>query len=232
MANYKKKNKEQNKIDCQELMKIEASYIKELETDPELSLEVDPLGKYNLNPVQKDFISYYVQFKSVAGAAELCNIDMGVAKTFFMDYVVQQEIRRINRALYHKRFAHKLLDLNDIGGYLSSLITDENVPLGEQLKPREKLMVVNMLIDLYKLKSDGFKDPSKISSLDISSQLKNLSLDTIRQLLSQSNKKEDNKTLINDPNLLPEEKEYLNSLPTEDLLQIIDSNNKGGDANE
>lgn len=222
----KKKVDKETKIDCKELQIIQENYIAEVETNPEFSLEVDPLGKYNFNQVQKDFIKYYIQFKSVASAAELCGIDIDTAKTYFLNYTTQQEIRRINRALYHKQFEHKILDLNDIGGYLSSLITDENVPIGDQLKTKDKLQVANMLIDLIKLKKESFEDPNKLKNLDVAGQLKNLSLITIQQLLVQSNKQEKKEPIIVDNNLSAEEKEYLNSLPTETLLELLNDENK------
>lgn len=222
----KKKVDKEIKIDCKELQTMQENYVMEVETNPEFSLDVDPLGKYNLSQVQKDFIKYYIQFKSVATAAELCGIDIDTAKTYFLNYITQQEIRRINRALYHRQFEHKMLDLDDIGGYLSSLITDENVPIGDQLKTKDKLQVANMLIDLIKLKKESFEDPAKLKNIDVASQLKNLSLITIQQLLVQSNKQEKKEPIILDNNLSAEEKEYLNSLPTESLLELLNDENE------
>ena len=222
----KKKIDKEIKIDSKELQTMQENYVMEVETNPEFSLDVDPLGKYNLSQAQKDFIKYYIQFKSVATAAELCGIDIDTAKTYFLNYITQQEIRRINRALYHRQFEHKMLDLDDIGGYLSSLITDENVPIGDQLKTKDKLQVANMLIDLIKLKKESFEDPAKLKNIDVASQLKNLSLITIQQLLVQSNKQEKKESIILDNNLSAEEKEYLNSLPTESLLELLNDENE------
>lgn len=222
----KKKVDKEIKIDCKELQTMQENYVTEIETNPEFSLDVDPLGKYNLNQVQKNFIKYYIQFKNVATAAELCGIDVDTAKTYFLNYTTQQEIRRINRALYHKQFEHKILDLDDIGGYLSSLITDENIPIHDQLKTKDKLQVVTMLIDLIRLKKESFEDPNKLRNIDVASQLKNLSLITIQQLLVQSNKQEKKEPIILDNNLSAEEKEYLNSLPTESLLKLLNYENE------
>jgi len=58
-----------------------------------------------------------------------------------------------------------------------------------------------------------------------------LSLSTIQQLLSQSNNMKDKNESIrqmDDGNLSIEEKAYLQSLPTQDLLQLIEDTNKGG----
>lgn len=214
----KKKKDSDIILNDDEMKIIQNDYDKILES-PEYSLEPDPENKYGMSDSQKQFVTYFVQFKNVATAAELCGIDMDVAKQFYVSYASQNEIRRINRALYHRQFSSQMLRLDDIGGYLSSLITDENVPIGDQLKTPEKVKVAGMLIELIKLKSQGMLEPSNMLNKDINDQIKNLSVTTIQRLLNN---------MENPKNKLSkEEVETLKDLPTDDLLNFIEEFNEG-----
>ena len=220
-----KKNMPAVNISAKEMSEVQDKYLVELESNPEYSLEVDPTNKYNMSDEQKNFIINYVQFKNIGAAAELAGIKAEAAKKFFVAYNSQQEIRRINRALYFRQFHTKLLDLDQIGGWLSSLLTDENVPIGDQLKTPDKLKVANMIIDLFKLKQESMQNPQELMKKDLSIQIKNLSINTIQQLLDSSENSKAQEQIINNPNLSAEEKEYLNTLPTEDLLNLLEETN-------
>lgn len=207
---------------------LQQDYIKELDTNPQYSLEVDPENKYSMTFAQKEFVKYYVEFKNVNAAAELAQIDMNTAKSFFVAYASQQEIRRLNKALYHRQFASRLLTLDEIGGYLSSLLTGENVPVADQLKTSEKLKVAQMLIDLNTMKATAMLNPQIVMAGNFDVQLKDLSIETIKSLLKSSNKKTNDVVEVTDfqENLSPEEAAYLSTLPTEELLKLIDETNK------
>lgn len=204
---------------------LQENHLDKLESDPQYSIQVDPENKYSMPPSQKEFIRHYVQFKSIGTAAELAEIDHDTAKQYFVAWSTQQEIRRINRALYQRQFASKLVSLDEIGGYLTSLLTDENVPIGDQLKSQEKLKVATMLIELHKSKREALIDPGTIMSADLDVQIKSLSVTTIRQLLAQTKSKPIS-AIDEDDTLSMEEKAYLNTLPTQELLEIIDDSNK------
>ena len=186
-----------------------------------------------MTETQKTFIRHYVNFKNVNTAAELTGIDQDTAKQFFVAWSSQQEIRRINLALYQRQFANRLITLDEIGGYLTSLLTGEFVPMGEQLKINDKLRVVQMLIDLNKFKSGAIQDPTVIMAKDINLQLKNLSVTTIRQLIDAKASIEEKQDVVEifDENsaLSPEEQAYLTTLPTDQLLELIEQTNKGKD---
>ena len=213
---------------------LQEQYASELETNPKYSLDVDPEEKYGMTDQQKAFVKHYVEFKNVNTAAELAGIDMDTAKQYFVAYSTQQEVSRINLALYHRQFNTKLISIDEIGGYLTSLLTGENVPIGDQLKTSEKLRVVELLIKLNELKQNALLDPTVLMMKDIDIQIKNLSVATISQLLKQSNKpkKSDIIQELDDDNLSVEEKAYLSTLPASDLLQIIEETNKGGNKND
>lgn len=212
---------------------LQNAHLQELETNPKYSLDVDPENKYGMSEVQKTFIRHYVNFKNVNTAAELTGIDQEVAKQYFVAWSSQQEIRRINLALYQRQFANRLITLDEIGGYLTSLLTGEFVPMGEQLKINDKLRVVQMLIDLNKFKSGAIQDPTVIMARDINLQLKNLSVTTIRQLIDTKASIEEKQDVVEifdeNSSLSPEEQAYLTTLPTDQLLELIEQTNKGKD---
>lgn len=209
-----------------EANKLQQAYMDDLDVNPRYSLEVDPENKYRMSEKQKEFIHHYVNFKSIATAAEVAGIDMDVAKSYFVSFQSQSEIRRINLALYQRQFANRLLNLDEIGGYLTSLITDENVPLGDQLKTIDKLKVVQMLIDLNKTKIESLRNPTTIMAQDLDIEIKNLSIQTIQQLLKAEKQPKVVGTGEFAEILSPEENAYLSTLSNKELLSLIDKKNK------
>lgn len=225
LSNLKQKENElmavQTKTDL-----LQKEYIEDLEKNPKYSLEVDPENKYGMSDEQKEFIKQYVQFKDINIVADLIQIDVDTAKQYFIAFSSQQEIRRINLAMYHRQFAVRLLSLDEIGGYLTSLLTGLNLPISEQLKTSEKLKVVDQLIKLNELKQNAMLDPNVLMTQDISTQIKKLSIATISKLIKQSNLSEKQDIIREydkDEKLSPEEEAYLSTLSTSDLLQLIDS---------
>lgn len=198
---------------------MKTSKYAEIEANPKYSLIVDPDDKYHMSDDQKEFIKAYIQVKNIPLAAEISGIEMDTARVYFFAQSSQDEISRINEALYKRQFSMRLLTLNELAGYLTSQLTDMNVPLGDRLAPSEKIRVAQMLIDLNKLRLD-VQTASAEDKTSINEQIKKLSVDTIKQLLGQS----ENTTLSK------EETDYLKSLPPEELLSMLDDINKqGGD---
>ena len=203
---------------------LEQQYLEDLETNPKYSLVVDPENKYDMSEKQKLFIKQYIDTKDVATAAYLSGIDIEIAKTYYIAYSSQCEIRRINLAMYQRQFANRLLSLDEIGGYLSSLIVDVNLPSIDKLKTADKLKVLQMLIDLNKMKIEAMQNPEIIMSKNIDSQLKSLSIETIKDLITTTKKNPNNVIYeVTDNELSPEENAYLSTLNTDELLNIIES---------
>ena len=212
---------------------MQDEYIDELMNDPKNAVIADPTGELMMSEEVKTFIMHYVQFKNVATAADLTGISMDEAKKYFVSYNVQQEIRRINRALYHRQFCNKLLTIDELGGYLSSLLTDENVPVADQLRTSDKLRVVDMLIKLNEVKGAAIEDPNTLIYKDLEYEVQDLSVETITALLNSKdtlNQKNELIMQLNGATLTPEEKDYLKTLPAKDLLRLI-NDIKQGDEN-
>lgn len=221
-----------NKDTLYQIDLLEEGYRNNLKTDIRFSLEVDPENKYHMLDDQKRFIKNYVQFKNIPLAAKLTEIDEVTATSYFMAYSSQQEIRRINLAMYHRQFDTKMVTIDEIGGYLTSLLTDENVPIADRLKTKDKLEVAKMIIDLNKLKANALEQPQILDAVVIEDQLKDLSVESIQHLINVSANSEkvenDREEVIeqirqNNEQLTPEELAYMKTLPLDSLLEMLES---------
>lgn len=217
--------------------KIEYEYRQELETNPEFSLVVDPLNKYMLTPTVKEFVRYYIEHRNIGTAAVFCGLENDEALEIFRSFPVQQEIRRISRALYHRQFSKKMMSLNEIGGYLTSLIEDSEIPVADRLSTRDKLAVIRMLIELNQMKLASLGDPSMLMMRDVNTLVKDLSVGAIKALLEQSTPKiPPNRDVVlatntlrvenSEPTLTPEEAAYIESLPADEALKLLDEQYK------
>lgn len=225
-----KKKDTQELVPFEEIKALESGYKERLDTDLKYSLMVDPEDKYGMSDTQKLFVANYVQFKNIPLAAQLTDIDEDTAKSYFMSYATQQEIRRINLAMNQRKFATKLLSLDEIGGYLTASLMDENTAIVDQYKPKEKLEIAKLIIEVNKLKQNALTQPIIMDAVDIQEQLQDLSVDTIQRLIDTSTTREareDKTNLVNQIKennslLTPEELSYLKTLSSEDLLKILD----------
>lgn len=211
---------------------IEAAYKQQLENDPEFSLVVDPENKYNMSVTTKEFVRHYIEHRNIATAAVFCHIENDEALEIFTSFPVQQEIRRISRALYHRQFSKKMMSLNEIGGYLTSLIEDSEIPVADRLSTKDKLSVIRMLIELNQMKLASMGDPSVLMMRDVNILVKDLSIGAIKALLEQSKPSvPPNRDLVtatnakriqnSEPVLTPEEAAYIESLPADEALALL-----------
>lgn len=216
---------------------IELAYKQELETNPEYSLVVDPLNKYNLPVTTKEFVRHYIEHRNIATAAVFCRIENDEALEIFTSFPVQQEIRRISRALYHRQFSKKMMSLNEIGGYLTSLIEDSEIPVADRLSTRDKLAVIRMLIELNQMKLASMGDPSVLMMRDVNILVKDLSVGAIKALLEQNKPSTPpNRDIVtatntmriqnSEPVLTPEEAAYIESLPADEALALLNEQYK------
>lgn len=214
------------------VMLIEQTYKHELETNPEYSLSVDPMNKYNMPIITKEFVRHYVEHRNISTAAMFTHLETDVALELYTSYPVQQEVRRISKALYHRQFSKKMMSLNEIGGYLSSLINDVDVPTADKLCTKDKLAVIRMLIDLNQLKLAAMGDPTMLMMQDVNTLVKDLSIGAIKSLLNQHvpdmskpnviiSDVNNNRALKGEPILTPEEAAYLESLSAEEALSLL-----------
>lgn len=232
MAKKKKENLYDNLM-TEEFKQKQIEYLDTIKNNPQYSLIVDPENKYNLTLQQKEFIGLYCEFKNIQLAAMMSNLELEEAMTLYSSYPCQQEIRRINLAMYQTQFANKLISLNELGGYLTSLLCDA-VPSGDKLSPSDKLKVAQLILDLNKTLKETPNEVKDIVDIPIDTQIKDLSIKSIKALLeANKNKdkiKEEKEKIIesfeNFDNFSQEEISFLNTLSTKELLDLLDSMEK------
>lgn len=159
-----------------------------LEKDPQYSLDPDPEGKLGLSDEQCEFIRAYIQFRNTTIAAASAKIEDDVADGYYRDPVIQGEIRRINLSMYKRQFSRRLLTIDEIGGYLTSMIIGEDVPEIDKLSGKEKLVAVKMMIDLNNMKASTFKDPKVIEYVDLEKKVKGMDVGSIKKLIEETKK--------------------------------------------
>lgn len=206
-----------------------------LETEPKYSLNIDPEKKYKFTEEEATFIKQYIDYRNLEAVASLMDIDMDRARCLYMNGRIQSEIRRLNLALYHYQFNQKMMDLDELGGFLTSQLIGDGVPRCDQLSPKEKLKCAEILKDLNIEIRKGIQNPGDIIVKDFETELKDLSVETISQLINQSEKMKDKDSAIseieeqNNQPLSYEEKAFLKTLSSSELLDIL--NQKSSSAN-
>lgn len=158
-----------------------------LKHDAQYSLDPDPTGVLKLDSAQKNFIKAYIEFRSIPTAAQVADIDEALAQKYFFDETCRSEIRRINLALYYRKFSRRLLTIDEIGGYLTSLLVDEDISESDRLTNKDKLQVAKMIIDLNQVKADAYKNPRTIENVEfVEKEIQDLSTEQIRQIIAQT----------------------------------------------
>jgi ribosomal protein L29 len=161
-------------------------YITEILNDPRYSTLPDPEGKLGLTDDQKRFIVNYLDFRNLPLASQFSKISEEEGVAYFQDYKIRNEIRRINTALYQRKFARRLLTLDEIGGYLTSQLIDADTPECDRLDPRDKLKVAQMIIDINQIKAESFDNPNVIEYQTIDAQMQDMSVEELNQLLAET----------------------------------------------
>lgn len=227
-----KKNETTTYIPVEKMAEVQKAYGERLNNDPKYSLDVDPLNEYHFSERERKFIRLYVQFKNIDYAASLSGFDEEEINSFFIEPSVQQEVRRLNTAIYHRQFQTKLLNIDEIGGYLTNVITDNCLP-NDRVEGKDKLKAAQLLMQINKDKQALFSEPTYIDTVPLDEQLKDLSLSSIKTLIDNSygpNDKKDKEDLISQllklhPELSAEDITGLKSLSIKELQDLINGEN-------
>lgn len=170
-------------INYNEMDKVQENFNELIETDPQYSLQIDPTNKYHFTQDEKDFIQLSIQYKSAKIVTEALGIDYKEYALMNARFPIREEIKRINKVIYQYQFSNKMLNLDQVGGYLTSLLTDDFVPLDDRLKTKDKVQVAKMIADINKLKMDAMNKPTVLEPIEIEEKLEKLSVASIKQLL-------------------------------------------------
>lgn len=212
-------------IPISKVKETQDKYVEKIESDMKYSLNVDPLGTYGFCEEHKQFIKTYMNIGNVGDAADLCGISIEDALNYYRTFGTTEEINRISMAMYQRQFTTGLLDVDQIGGYLTSLIVNANMLDCDKLETKDKIKVAQMIIDLNILKQKTFDNPEIIATVEVKDQIQNMSAEEIRQILDKPKKDKDEKDRLNlvselSKDLSEEEIDYLKGLSLEELMKI------------
>lgn len=205
-----------------------AEYSDDLDSDPQYSLEPDPTGSMGFTDEMKEFVKNYIQFRSIPIASQLTGITADEGTQLYKLMSFKKEVRRISNAMYCRQFCKKMLDVDQIGGYLTSVLTDDNVAEVDRLSTKDKIQVAKLIADLNVAKSEMVHDPAKYNAIEVEAQVRDLSVDSIKSLLVKSKENDEEaakkEALINDIDpdsvLSNEELMQLRAMSAADLLKL------------
>ena len=211
----------------EDITDLEQGFQELIKTDPKYSLSVDPQGIYNFSEKEVDFIEQMVQYKNVQFvSAVMLNIPVEEGVAIYKSYKVQCEIKRINKAMYARRFARNMADLNELGGFLTSAITDENVPIADRLSPKDKLTAAKLLMNINILKQKAVDDPEIVEVVEVQKDLEKLNPNDLKKLIEFNDTNDEEKekliALINEDNMLTmEELKNLRLMTIDELKELL-----------
>lgn len=226
-ANYEKKNpNDSERLDSRELSNAVIT-----EDDNSLSPH-DKDGKYVFTSEEKRFISLWIEFKNLIVVSSMMGIPQKEASEYIANAHVRNEVARISKARMVRRFSQKMLTLDECESYLTSCITDENVPISEQLDNKGKLSAMKLLLEVKDMKSAGYATPSVLDNMPVEVELSKLSVDTIKSLISTRIRngydlsksvgmRQDVASQI--PYLTSEEEADIMSMSPDELIEMLDN---------
>lgn len=192
-------------------------------------------GDYEFTAEERQFISLWVEFKNLVTIAGMMDVSIKEASKFLANEHIRNEISRISNARMHKRFDARQMTLDNILGFLTTCITDENVPISEQLSTKEKLVATKLYMDAQKLKALSMESPSVLDNMPVMEVLQDASLKTIKALLGTCVKNEKQlaesidlrqKVSSQIPYVVPEEGQDISTMSPEELKELIDIKEK------
>ena len=216
-----------------EMHKVEDDFQLKLREDPKYSLEVDPTGRYNFTDEEIDFVNYMIQYKNVQFVTTvLMNIPLEKGVELYKRYDILSEIKRINLAMYARRFATKMADLDQIGGFLTSGLIDDNVPIAERWGAKEKITASKLLINLNMLKVKALNKPEVVDVIEVQKDLDKLTPKELENLIEMNDEGNEDKekliSIINEDNMLSmEELKNLRTMTIEELQDLVNTITEG-----
>lgn len=232
--------KQKNQMPINMVRQSHEQLVTALDKDPKYSLKVDPGNILGLSPEEKKFIECYIEFRSIPYASQLAGISEEEGRKIYFDPICKQERQRINRIMYYRSFSRGLLTVDEVGGYLTSLLMDEDIGGGNCLTTKDKLQVTKQIIDINKLKADAYNNPRIIEDVKFTeSEMQDLSPEDLKNLIEQTKKGKNHDAeksdLINQLNknctFDSVDLEYLWSCSIDELKQLLKEKEERDNAN-
>lgn len=140
--------------------------------------------QYHFSEPEKEFIKTYFLTNSLSLVKEHLNIDLDTCASYYRNTYVRECIKYLNMFKHKLIYQRKMLNLEQMGSFLSSYILDYNVADNDKLDKKEKLEYMKLLLELHKVINNSLQEPAilnKYDTLDV--QFKELSIQTIKSLL-------------------------------------------------
>lgn len=216
-----------------------------LQTDPKYSLEIDPTGELGMSVAEKKLLKTYMDCRSLPMACELCGISLEDGKKMFYDDNSCNERMRLNRAKNYRKFMNRLLSVDEIGGYLTSMLMDEDNVSEAPLSTKDKIAIVHEIVSLNKLKAEAYNNPRILENVEFTeNDIQDLTPEDLKKLIDETKRGKADITarkheLINefdkDRTLDSTDLDYLMSCSVQELERLVDEKrkqNKGETRNE
>ena len=111
-----------------------------------------------------------------------------------MNEDIQEEINRLEFAYYKERTQRKVMTYDEIGAYLSSLIVGQTIPFKDKLNSAGKLEAMKLLISWYEKREEIYaQNNDEILDISLDEQLHELSVESIKNLISNLDKNKSKK---------------------------------------
>lgn len=148
------------------------------------SLEVDPLDKYHMSDQEKQFIRLYVDLGDIPSISQLMNVSQDILLEYLKSYSCQEEIKRLKQASYHRVFNSRILTIDELSSWLSSLISEDGlIGVDKKVSIGDKLKASAMLIDLHKYKNEVLAKPEVIMDDDMKDKIRKLNVEQLKKLI-------------------------------------------------
>lgn len=154
-----------------------------IEKNSVYSVEIDPNNQYSFSNEEKAFITAWIEYKNILMVSQATGITTDICTMYINKWAIKEEIRRITNAIYMKRFATKLISIEQIESYLDSLLTDENVPFADRINGKDKLEVVKLILKVKEMKEGMIEKPDQIIDVSLEKEVDKLSVDEIKKIL-------------------------------------------------
>lgn len=185
------------------------------------TLEIDPQN--HLESIQKQFVQWFIEYHSVLAVKHRMNLTTSECIEIYNNRLVQYELSRLFRNLFVQQITNKIATIDILGGYLTSMLIDDT-GRQEVYVPSTKIQISKLIIELNKFKAQAFMNPTDFASKEVSIDTKKLTTSSIRKLIEQESKLQDKYFQISrlqGLNVLPTEKDFLLTLPLDQLTDIV-----------
>jgi|LSQX01.2.fsa_nt_gb hypothetical protein len=165
---------------------------REIENNLEYSLEVDPLGKYQLDDNQKLFVKLYIEYHNYDIIRTIMGLDIQDLFRYQYNFGINSEINRLERAIVVRRVSGKILKIDEIASYLTTMILGVDIPEKDKLTNEQKLKAISLLYKYHELSIDPEMTKKEVFDVvDFDEETRDLTTGEIKLLLSGSKKNKD-----------------------------------------